>query len=73
MSTKRERLYRCVFSSAAGEHAHHVSAWTPDAASEIFREALARAGIQGPGVLRVTDLRGAVAREEQVRSPAPGA
>ncbi len=70
MSTKREKLYHCVFSSASGEYRHHVSAWTPDSAGEIFREVLARSGIQGPGVLRVSDLRGSLAREEEVSSPA---
>jgi len=70
MSTKREKHYHCVFTSASGEYAHRVSAWTPEAAGEIFREALARSGIQGPGVIRVSDLRGSLAREESVPSTA---
>jgi hypothetical protein len=73
MSTKREKHYECIFSSASGDYSHRVSAWTPEAAGEIFREALARAGVQGPGVIRVSDLRGTVAREERVSAPSPTA
>jgi hypothetical protein len=69
MSTKREKQYQCVFSSGAGEFSYRVSAWTPEAAGELFREALARAGIQGPGRIRVSDLRGTLAREENLAPP----
>jgi hypothetical protein len=61
MSTKREKQYQCVYSCKDGEFSFRVSAWTAQAAEEIFREALVRAGIAQPGTVSVRDLRGAVA------------
>jgi hypothetical protein len=70
MSTKREKQYQCAYSSGSGEFSCRVTAWTPQAAGEIFREALVRAGVKQPGMVRVTDLRGAVTFQSHGEPPA---
>jgi len=63
MSTKRERLFQCVFRAGDLLRTAYVGAWTPEAAEAEFREALLLDGVLERGVILVRDSRGYVAVE----------
>ncbi|HXJ79016.1 MAG TPA: hypothetical protein VMS64_10075 [Candidatus Methylomirabilis sp.] len=63
MSTKRERLYECVFRSGDLQQIAYVTAWTAEVAEQEFRESLVLGGVFAPGKIFVRDCIGKVAIE----------
>jgi hypothetical protein len=73
MRGKRERIFDCSFTSAAGDSRIVVRAWTPVEAAQTLEEALSRAGLLTPGEITVRDARGRVALQVlAVGRPAAG-
>jgi len=54
MPSKRESIYRCVFSSPGLQRVAHVRAWDADEAAELFQTELRADGYQKRGAIEVT-------------------
>ena len=73
MRHKRERIFDCAYTSAAGDSRIVVRAWTPVEAAQTLEAGLLRAGLLAPGEITVRDARGRVAlRLSAVGRPATG-
>jgi hypothetical protein len=60
MRRKRERIFDCAYTSAAGDSRIVVRAWNPVEAAQTLEEALSRADMLTPGEITVRDARGRV-------------
>lgn len=55
MSTAREKLYLCTFTSRSRKVSARVTAWDERQAAQVFREELEEAGITERGSIAVLD------------------